>query len=64
MISYSLHHFVEERVIILFTLLKQRDELCAPIIIGSQFNPKTWNWYLGTSENYSIPDGIGRSLID
>ena len=62
--DFLITHIEEERAIILFTLLKQRDELGTSTIISSQYNPETWNRYLGVSDDYAMPDGIRRRLID
>jgi DNA replication protein DnaC len=62
--DFLVNHIEEERTIILFTLLKQRDELGTTTIISSQYNPETWNRYLGILEEYAMPDGIRRRLID
>lgn len=62
--DFLITHIEEERALILFTLLKQRDELGTSTIISSQYNPETWNRYLGVSDDYAMPDGIRRRLID
>ena len=62
--DFLITHIEEERAIILFTLLKQRDELGTSTIVSSQYNPETWSRYLGVSDDYAMPDGIRRRLID
>jgi hypothetical protein len=32
--------------------------------LSSQYNPETWNRYLGILDDYAMPDGIRRRLID
>lgn len=53
----------EERSLILFSLIKKRDELGTTTIITSQYDPSTWSTFLEAHGNFAMADSIRRRLL-
>ena len=54
----------DERSLILFSLIKSRDELGTSTIITSQYDPRTWITFLEGDGNFAMGDSIRRRILN
>jgi len=54
----------DERSLILFSLIKNRDELGTSTIITSQYDPRTWISFLEGDGNFAMGDSIRRRILN
>lgn len=54
----------EERSLILFCLMKKRDELGMTTIITSQYDPSTWSDFLEEGGSFAMADSIRRRILN
>ncbi len=53
-----------ERSLILFSLIKKRDELGTTTIVTSQYDPSTWSTFLEETGSFAMADSIRRRLLN
>jgi len=49
--------------VIVFSLIKKRDELGTTTIITSQYDPSDWNKFMQENGSYVMADSIRRRLL-
>jgi DNA replication protein DnaC len=62
--DFLINHLDEERSVIVFNLIKKRDELGTTTIITSQYEPSTWTTFMEKNGNYAMADSIRRRLLN
>lgn len=61
--DFLINHLDEERAVIVFNLIKKRDEFGTTTIITSQYEPSTWTTFMEKNGNYAMADSIRRRLL-
>ncbi|MXI85782.1 ATP-binding protein [Sphaerochaeta halotolerans] len=62
--DFLITHLGNDRSLILFSLIKNRDELGTSTIITSQYDPSTWVSFLESDGNFAMGDSIRRRLLN
>jgi len=62
--DFLINHLDEERSVIVFSLIKKRDELGTTTIITSQYDPSSGNNFLQENGSYAMADSIRRRLLN
>jgi DNA replication protein DnaC len=62
--DFLITHLGNDRSLILFSLIKNRDELGTSTIITSQYDPRTWISFLESDGNFAMGDSIRRRLLN
>ena len=62
--DFLIAHLGNDRSLILFSLIKNRDELGTSTIITSQYDPRTWISFLESNGNFAMGDSIRRRLLN
>lgn len=62
--DFLINQLDEERSVILFSLVKKRDELGTSTIVTSQYEPKTWSSFLESNGKFAMGDSIRRRLLN
>jgi DNA replication protein DnaC len=62
--DFLISHPGNDRSLILFSLIKDRDELGTSTIFTSQYNPRTWISFLEINGNFAIGDSIRRRPVN
>lgn len=62
--DFLISHLGNDRSLILFSLIKNRDELGTSTIITSQYDPRTWISFLESDGNFAMGDSIRRRLLN
>jgi len=62
--DFLINHLDEERSVIVFSLIKKRDELGTTTIITSQYDPSSWNDFMQDNRSYAMADSIRRRLLN
>ena len=63
--DFLITHLGNDRSLIFFSLIKNRDELgSTSTIITSQYDPSTWVSFLESDSNFAMGDSIKRRLLN
>jgi len=62
--DFLITHLENDRSPLLFSLIKNRDELGTSTIITSQYDPRTWISFLESDGNFAMGDSIRRRLLN
>lgn len=62
--DFLINQLDEERSVILFSLIKMRDERGTTTIVTSQYEPSDWNNFIEANNTYAIADSVRRRLLN